>query len=59
MKKNEDSKKLFEQIKEVETRCNTKIRKIKEEDKMAVVLSEAPVAYQAVLTAEQQVKGRC
>jgi len=57
MKKKEDPKKLFERIKEVETRYNTKTRKIKEEDKMAVVLSEAPAAYQAVLTAEQRAKG--
>ena len=35
----EDPKKLFERIKTVETQYNTKSKKIKEEDKIAVVLS--------------------
>ena len=54
MGQNEDPKKLFEKIKAVETRFNTKTKKISEAEKIAVVLSQAPLKYQAILTSEQQ-----
>jgi len=41
MGQNEDPKKLFEKIKAVETRFNTKTKKISEAKKIAVVLSQA------------------
>ena len=53
MGQNEDPKKLFEKIKAVETRFNTKTKKISEAEKIAVVLSQAPLKYQAILTSEQ------
>ena len=39
MKKKEDPAKLFERIKAVETKYNTKIRKISETDKIVIVIS--------------------
>ena len=54
MKKNEDPSKLFERIKAVETKYNTKTRKISEADKIAVVISQALRAYRSILTAEQR-----
>jgi len=56
MKKNQDSKSLFEQIKAVETRFNTKTRKISEADKIAIVLSKALKAYQSMLTIESRIQ---
>ena len=50
LKNHEDPKRLFEQIKELETSFNTKINKIIEVEKMGVVLSQAPVACHSALT---------
>ena len=50
-KRNEDTKRLFERIKSVETIYNTKTKKTQEADKMTVVLSQAPEKHQVVLTA--------
>ena len=41
-KRNEDTKRLFERIKSVETTNNTKKKNTQEADKMAVVLIQAP-----------------
>ena len=54
MKNHEESKRLFERIKAVETRFNTKTNKMTEADKIAVVLSQSPVAFQSVLTNESR-----
>jgi len=56
MGENEHPTKLFDRIKAVETRFNTKTNKIKEEELIAVVLSQAPKAYRAVLTSEQRMR---
>ena len=56
MGQNKDPAKLFNRIVAVETRFNTKTKKIKEEELIAVVLSQAPKTYQAVLTAEQRMR---
>jgi hypothetical protein len=57
MKSNEDPATLFEQLSSIENRYNTSTKKIEEEDMIAVVLDAAPTEYQAILTAEQQIKG--
>jgi hypothetical protein len=57
MKSNEDPATLFEQLSSKENRYNTSAKKIDEEDMIAVVLDSAPIEYQAILTAEQEIKG--
>ena len=57
MKDNEDPKKLFERLKAVEVIFNTPNHKIKEEDRMDVILSQSPREYQATLTVEHRSKG--
>ena len=52
MGQNEDLVKLFDRIRAVETRFNTKSKKIKEDELIAVVLSQVPNACQAVLMSE-------
>ena len=45
MNSNEDPKKLFERIKAVKVRCNTKIKKISKADKITIVLSQVLKTY--------------
>ena len=52
MKATDDPKVLFDQITAVETRFQTKTHQIKEEDKIAIILSQAPMKYKTVLTNE-------
>ena len=57
MEDKEDTNKLFDRLKLVEVRYNTPNHKVKEEDNVAVVLSQAPKQYQVVLTTEHRAKG--
>ena len=57
MKDNDDPKKIFERLKVVEVRFITPNHKIKEEDQMAVMLSQFPREHQAMITAEHCAKG--
>jgi hypothetical protein len=57
MKPHEDPAKLFNQISSLKQKYNTSTKKIDDEDLIAVVLSQAPPSYQALLTSEQRVKG--
>ena len=52
----DEPKVLFNQIKVVEVRCDTKTKNISELDKMAVVLSQAPASYMSVITAETRMR---
>ena len=52
MKKGKDPATLFEQICRIENKYNTAVRKIDEDDLVAVVLDAAPAEYQAVLACE-------
>ena len=56
MKKDDDPSKLLERIMVVETKHNTKARKISETDKIAIVISQAPRACRSIITAEQRVQ---
>ena len=56
MSPSENPKCLFDKIKSVETRFNTKMYKTKEEEKIAVVLSQAPLQCKSTLTNEQRIK---
>ena len=57
MKKSDDPAKLFEQISGIKNKYNTAMKRIDEGDLIAMVLDAAPAEYQAILTAEQRVKG--
>jgi hypothetical protein len=57
MKKNQDPATLFEQISSIENQYNAPGVKIDEGDMIAVVLDAASAEYQAVLTAEQRLRG--
>ena len=52
MKKDKDLTKLFERIKAIEIRYNTKTRKILEANKIAIVISQVLCAYRSIITAE-------
>ena len=54
MKKKEEPAKLFERIKAVEVKYNTKTRKISKIDKIAIVISQAPCIYRSIITTEQR-----
>jgi len=57
MKKNQDPATLFEQLSSIENQYNAPGKKIDEGDLIAVILDAAPAEYQAVLTAEQRLRG--
>ena len=57
MKSETDSATLFEQLSNVENEHDADMRKIDEEDKIAVILTVAPKEHQAVSTIEQRSKG--
>ena len=48
----DDPKVLFDKITSVETRFSTKLHKIKEKDKIAIMLSQAPIQHESVLANE-------
>ena len=56
MSHNEHPTKLLDHIKAAETRFDAKTNKIKEEELIVVVLSQAPMSYRAVLTLEQRMR---
>jgi len=57
MKKGQDPVTLFDQISSIKNMYNTSTKQIDQEDLIAVVLDAAPIEYQALLTAEQRMKG--
>ena len=57
MKKGKDPATLFEQICRIENKYNAAVRKIDEDDLIAVVLHAAPAEYEAVLACEQRQLG--
>ena len=56
MNANDDPKVLFDQIMAVETRFQIKTHKIKEKEKITVILSQALIQYKSVLTNKQRLK---
>jgi hypothetical protein len=58
MKKKDKPSKLFDQIKSIENQYSEMIKKLDEEDKIAIVFEKAPAEYSGILAATEKEKGQ-